>query len=147
MLDHSGSMEGEKFTQAQSALKYILQHLNPGDRFGLVAFSTAIEPYARGLRSADEASEAAAWVDRLSARGSTDINRALLEAVSMVDRERPTYLIFLTDGCPPLARSNASAYSRISLLPLRIMCACSPLAWAMMSIRSCWIHSASSITD
>ncbi len=100
VLDHSGSMQGEKFSQAQAALKYILQHLNPDDRFGLVSFSTTIEPYARGLRSADEASEAAAWVDRLSAQGSTDINRALLEAVSMADKERPTYLIFLTDGLP-----------------------------------------------
>ena len=102
VLDHSGSMEGEKFTQAQTALKYILQHLNSEDRFGVVAFSTAIEPYASGLRPADEANEAVAWVDRLSARGSTDINRALLEAVSMVDKERPTYLIFLTDGLPTI---------------------------------------------
>jgi Ca-activated chloride channel family protein len=102
VLDHSGSMEGEKFTQAQAALKYILQHLNSGDRFGLVAFSTAIEPYARGLRPADEANEAEAWVGQLSARGSTDINRALLEAVSMVDKERPTYIIFLTDGLPTI---------------------------------------------
>jgi Ca-activated chloride channel family protein len=36
----------------------------------------------------------------LSALGSTDINRALLEAASMTSPERPTYLIFLTDGLP-----------------------------------------------
>ncbi|MDD5370025.1 MAG: hypothetical protein PHQ40_13140, partial [Anaerolineaceae bacterium] len=53
-----------------------------------------------GLRSADEAPQAQAWVDQLSARGSTDINRALLEAASMASSERPTYLIFLTDGLP-----------------------------------------------
>lgn len=100
VLDRSGSMEGEKFRQAQSALRYILQHLNPADRFGLVSFSTGIEPYARGLRGADEAAEAVAWVDRLSAAGSTDINRALLEALTLVDKERPAYLIFLTDGLP-----------------------------------------------
>ena len=47
-----------------------------------------------------EAAEALPWVDSLSAQGSTDINRALLEAANMVDRERPTYLIFLTDGLP-----------------------------------------------
>ena len=45
-------------------------------------------------------SQALDWVDRLSAQGSTDINRALLEAAAMADRERPTYLIFLTDGLP-----------------------------------------------
>lgn len=100
VLDRSGSMEGEKFQQAQAALRYVLGHLNPEDRFNLISFSTGLETYASGLRPADEASEAMAWVDRLSAQGSTDINRALLEAAAIADRERPTYLIFLTDGLP-----------------------------------------------
>jgi len=100
VLDRSGSMEGEKFIQAQEALRFVLKHLNPEDRFNLVTFSTGSEVYARELRPAEEANEALAWVDRLSAVGSTDINRALLEAVDMVDGERPTYLIFLTDGLP-----------------------------------------------
>lgn len=100
VLDRSGSMEGEKFMQAQEALKYILGHLNPEDRFNVIAFSTGLETYARGLRETSEANEAIAWVDRQSAVGSTDINRALLEAASMCDAERPTYLIFLTDGLP-----------------------------------------------
>jgi hypothetical protein len=39
-------------------------------------------------------------MDGLSASGSTDINRALLEAAAIADRQRPTYLIFLTDGLP-----------------------------------------------
>ncbi len=124
VLDHSGSMDGEKMVQAQAALKYVLQHLNPDDRFGLIAFSTAVEPYARGLRPASEAAEAVRWVDRLSARGSTDINRALLDAVTMADKERPTYLIFLTDGLPTtgeikreriLDNFNASAPKNVRL--------------------------------
>lgn len=100
VLDRSGSMEGEKFIQAQEAVRYILKHLNQGDRFNIIAFSTGLEAYARNLRPASEASEALPWVDRLKALGSTDINRALLEAAGMVERERPTYVIFLTDGLP-----------------------------------------------
>lgn len=100
VLDRSGSMEGEKFQQAQEALRFILNHLNPEDRFNIISFSTGLEAYASGLRPAQEAAEALPWVDRLSAQGATDINRALLEAASMVDRDRPTYLIFLTDGLP-----------------------------------------------
>jgi Ca-activated chloride channel family protein len=42
----------------------------------------------------------------LSAEGSTDINRALLEAASMAGRERPTYLIFLTDGLPTVGSTD-----------------------------------------
>jgi Ca-activated chloride channel family protein len=100
VLDKSGSMDGEKFRQAQDALRYILNHLNPEDRFNIISFSTGIETYASSLRPADEVNEALPWVDRLSAEGSTDINRALLEAASLADIERSTYLIFLTDGLP-----------------------------------------------
>jgi Ca-activated chloride channel homolog len=100
VLDRSGSMDGGKFNQAQDALRYILRHLNPEDRFNIIAFSTGTQSYASRLRPAEEANEALSWVDRLSAQGSTDINRALLEAAALADRERPTYLIFLTDGLP-----------------------------------------------
>lgn len=100
VLDRSGSMEGEKFLQAQVALRYILQRLNPEDRFNVISFSTGVEMFANDLRPASEVNEAIPWVDGLRAEGSTDINRALLEAISLTDVERPTYLIFLTDGLP-----------------------------------------------
>ncbi|MBI9044936.1 MAG: VWA domain-containing protein [Anaerolineaceae bacterium] len=106
VLDRSGSMEGEKFRQANEALHYILNHLNPDDRFYLSAFSSRIDAYENYLVSAKEASQALDWLDRLSAVGSTDINRALLEAVAVVDEERPTYLIFLTDGLPTKGEIN-----------------------------------------
>jgi len=100
VLDRSGSMEGEKFQQAQSALRYILQHLNPDDHFYLTSFSTGVESYDARLHSIEDVNDAMHWVDGLNAAGSTDINRALLETVSIADKERPTYLIFLTDGLP-----------------------------------------------
>lgn len=100
VLDRSGSMDGEKFQQAQKALRYVLEELNSEDRFNIIAFSTGMEIYASGLRPTSEVNEALSWVDQLSAVGSTDINRALLEGVTIADEERPTYLIFLTDGLP-----------------------------------------------
>ncbi len=100
VLDHSGSMDGEKYQQAQEAVRYILNHLNPEDRFNLIAFSTGVDAYASSLQPATEASQAISWIERLNAAGSTDINRALLEAAALVDPERPAYMIFLTDGLP-----------------------------------------------
>lgn len=100
VLDRSGSMEGEKFVQAQAALGYILNHLNAGDRFYLSAFSSGIQTYDDRLRPTEEASQAIKWVEQLGAQGSTDINRALLEAAAVADKERLTFLIFLTDGLP-----------------------------------------------
>jgi Ca-activated chloride channel family protein len=100
-------MEGDKFTQAQEALRFILSHLNPEDRFNVITFSTGVEMYAQKLRPAEEADEAIAWVDQLSALGSTDINRALLETAGMADQEKPTYVIFLTDGLPTQGETDS----------------------------------------
>jgi Ca-activated chloride channel family protein len=107
VLDHSGSMEGDKFQQAQEALRYILRHLNPEDRFNVITFSTGVDMYARKLRPAEEANEAIAWVDQLNALGSTDINRALLEVAGMADKDKPTYVIFLTDGLPTQGETDS----------------------------------------
>ncbi len=129
VLDHSGSMDGEKFQQAQSALKYILQHLNPQDRFYLETFSTNVQVYSADLRPASEAAKAIDWVNQLSAQGSTDINRALLEAAAVADHERPTYLIFLTDGLPTqgvtdsqeiIANFDKSAPANLRLFPFGV---------------------------
>lgn len=112
VLDRSGSMEGEKFIQAQDATRYILQHLNPGDRFNIIVFSTATNSYAPSLRPAAEAEQAINWVDRLSAQGSTDINLALLEALAFADSEGPTMLLFLTDGLPTVGETDSQSIIR-----------------------------------
>jgi Ca-activated chloride channel family protein len=100
VLDVSGSMRGEKIDQAREALDFVLDNLHEEDRFNIIAFSTSTRPYARDLVPADERGEARDFVRRLEANGSTDINRALLEALAMTDGDRPTILIFLTDGLP-----------------------------------------------
>ncbi|HYO29370.1 MAG TPA: VIT domain-containing protein, partial [Thermomicrobiales bacterium] len=100
VLDTSGSMEGEKIVQARTALRSVLEQLAPEDRFAVVEFSTGARLFERGLSPASQADEAIAWVERLEAVGGTDINLALLEALATVEPERPTMLIFLTDGLP-----------------------------------------------
>jgi Ca-activated chloride channel family protein len=100
VLDQSGSMDGEKFRQAQEALHYVLDHLNPEDRFNIIAFSTGTRSFSDRLQSVDDVPEAKRWVDSLSAAGSTDINLALLEALAQADHRRATIVIFLTDGLP-----------------------------------------------
>jgi Ca-activated chloride channel family protein len=100
VLDVSGSMRGEKLDQAKGALDFVLDNLHEEDRFNVIAFSTSTRHYARDLVPAHERGEARDFVARLEANGSTDINRALLEALALADEERPTILIFLTDGLP-----------------------------------------------
>ena len=76
----------------------MLDKLNQEDRFNIVAFSTGVRQYDDRLRPAGEQKEARRFVRNLTASGGTNINRALLEALGQVDKERPTIIIFLTDG-------------------------------------------------
>jgi Ca-activated chloride channel family protein len=98
VLDQSGSMFGDKWTQAQDAVKYVLSNLNGRDRFNVVVFSTGFRVFAKDLQPVSEASAAKDWISGLEALGGTDINGALMEALHMVDRERSTVILFLTDG-------------------------------------------------
>jgi Ca-activated chloride channel family protein len=100
VLDRSGSMDGEKFRQVQAAARFVLQHLNPGDRFNLITFSSVVTAFKPEIQGADAVPDALTWLDQQSAAGSTDINQALLTAAGMASSSRPTYLIFLTDGLP-----------------------------------------------
>ncbi|MEM7347752.1 MAG: VIT domain-containing protein, partial [Chloroflexota bacterium] len=102
VLDTSGSMEGDKMMEAQNALTFVLDHLNPSDRFNVVSFSTGVRSFAPNLQHVDAVPEAKAFVQNLRSEGSTDINRALLEAIASVDTDqaRPVIMIFLTDGLP-----------------------------------------------
>jgi len=100
VIDVSGSMDGKKIDQARDAARYVLAHLNAGDRFDVIAFSTTTDSWAGSLRPASEAGSASAWVSGLGAGGSTDIDLALREAVAEGDGEHPLYVVFLTDGLP-----------------------------------------------
>jgi Ca-activated chloride channel family protein len=106
VLDTSGSMEGDKIIQAKQAARYVLEHLNPEDRFNVVAFSTGVKRFAYTLQPVSKAGEAIAWFENMPALGGTNINLALLDAISFRNPTedsvggRPLVLLFLTDGLP-----------------------------------------------
>jgi len=111
VLDTSGSMAGVKIEQAKAALRFVLNRLNPGDRFTIVDFSSGVRSLGPGpeLRPARDAAAGVAYVDRLVAEGSTNINEALLTAIRLADSERPTTLLFLTDGLPTVGVTDRNA--------------------------------------
>lgn len=105
VMDKSGSMSGEKIDQTKEAIHNILPQLNPNDRFTIVFYDSIIRTYSDGLLPAENRniSDALAFVDSLSAGGSTDINGALLVALGTFptsDPDRLKILVFLTDGLP-----------------------------------------------
>ena len=98
VLDTSGSMRGDKLAQAQKAAKYVLDNLNPDDRFNIIAFSSGTNAYASRARSVREVTPARAFIDTLRATGGTNIDRALQETLAQTRNDRPQVIIFLTDG-------------------------------------------------
>jgi Ca-activated chloride channel family protein len=122
-------MEGEKMEQARDALQFVLDHLSQGDRFNIIAFSTGVRAFSAQPEPLSALPEARRFVDELRPEGSTDINRALLEAIAGADRERPTIVIFLTDGLPTsgvvetpqiLANVEQAASSNLRIFPFGV---------------------------
>ena len=130
VLDHSGSMAGQKVKQAKEALRYCVQNLNDGDRFNLILFNTDItsladrlnkrEEWFGGERSShstalshqlidvkDGREKAFAFIEGIEGRALTNINDALLTALKeKPDPDRPRIIAFLTDGCPTAGVTN-----------------------------------------
>ncbi|MDO8530720.1 MAG: VIT domain-containing protein [Dehalococcoidia bacterium] len=111
VLDISGSMQGQKMEQARAALEYVLDRLNPGDRFNIVVFNSAVSTYADALRPASERSQAVPFVRGLQAAGGTNIHDALQAALGMAPQGggRPHVVIFLTDGLPTVGVTQPNA--------------------------------------
>ena len=106
VLDTSGSMEGEKIAQARQALDAMIRRLNPQDRFNVISFSTGVRQYAAGLQPSSQAAQAGEFIASLQAEGSTDINRALLETLAQAAPDRPTVVVFVTDGLPTVGETD-----------------------------------------
>jgi Ca-activated chloride channel homolog len=98
VVDQSGSMDGAKWQQAQEAAVYVLENLNPSDRFNVVLFSTGWRIYSETLQSTNQVEDAVSWIRSAEANGGTDIHGSLMTALEMVQPERPTTILFVTDG-------------------------------------------------
>ena len=104
VVDTSGSMSGEKMEQAKGAASFVVGRLREADVFNVVAYSSTVESFRPELQRGDADGRAAgqAFVANLRSGGGTDINAALTTALGMIpkDADRPTYVLFLTDGKP-----------------------------------------------
>ena len=103
VLDVSGSMSGQKMTQARAAGRQLLATLTPRDRFRIVDFSSDVRTFRDGFVSATPENIEAAeeYLRALKAQGSTNISGALAEALSIPATEgRMPLVLFITDGEP-----------------------------------------------
>lgn len=111
VLDTSGSMKGPKIEQAKDAIRYCINGLRDDDRFDIINFATGINAFHNSLVPASEKNikQALAFVDRLDARGGTNINDALLSSLEkFAGTGRPCMVVFLTDGEPTVGETDMS---------------------------------------
>jgi len=109
VIDTSGSMAGEKIQQARDALSHCVKSLNKGDRFNIVRFSTDVDSLDDELLPVNEETSAKAlkFIEKLRARGGTDIDSALRTALdTKTDKGRPYIVAFLTDGLPTIGTTE-----------------------------------------
>jgi Ca-activated chloride channel family protein len=116
VLDTSGSMRGQRMTQARNALQYCLNNLGEKDRFALLNFATTVNKYNDELLPASRTNveQARKWVAGLEATGGTAINDALLAALAMRsnDTTRTFTLVFFTDGRPTIGETDIEKIQR-----------------------------------
>lgn len=109
VIDTSGSMEGEKIAQARDAAAYVLDRLGDDDRFAVVSFARTVRVFGDGLEDSDRAGDAIEYVQDLAAGGGTNIAGSLTTAFELLAGDRPSTVIFLTDGLPTVGVENAHA--------------------------------------
>jgi Ca-activated chloride channel family protein len=112
VFDRSGSMAGEKLDQVRNAALQVLEGLNDGEAFNIIAYSDSIDPFSHGpVRKTNRTvSEARTYLETIKARGGTNIHDALLEAL----RQKPAegmlpIVLFLTDGLPTIGQTSERA--------------------------------------
>ncbi len=111
-IDRSGSMAGEKIEQAKGALKFVLNNLRKGDTFNIVAYDSEVESFRPEIQKFDDETRQAAlgYVEGLFAGGSTNLAGAIKRSMEMLqDDNRPSYVIFLTDGLPTVGEVKEAA--------------------------------------
>jgi len=112
IVDSSGSMSGQKIIQAKEAARFVINHLDPRDRFSLIDFDDGVDLFSSGLlpASRENVEKALSFVDGIEDSGGTNINDALQRGLNMIeDKDVPTYILFLTDGLPTVGITDTSS--------------------------------------
>jgi len=128
VLDVSGSMQGAKIQQVQSAVRFITDQARETDRISIVTFNSQSARILR-LRKMDTIgkSDAEAAIASLRASGGTSIGAGLNTAIRVMEerRQRNTVsaLLLLTDGIDGSVRSQIPGLvSRVTAAECSLYC-------------------------
>jgi Ca-activated chloride channel family protein len=104
VIDRSGSMHGQKLTDAKHAAREFIQRLTAEDRLALVHYGTDVTTFPSTLVTEEARERMRVFVDNITDDGSTNISGALQAAAEQLmpyQREfRVSRVILLSDGQP-----------------------------------------------
>lgn len=115
VIDISGSMSGFKIQKVREVMQVILPKLREHDYFNILLFDNSMKLWQREPQRATENNIEVARryaEEMLVARGSTNINSALLDALDLLkdlvseEDGRGKVIVFLTDGQPTAGVTN-----------------------------------------
>ena len=114
VIDRSGSMSGNKISQARSAFEFVVNDLPEDDMFNILTFSTGVEQYKSEIIAPSENNKAQAvnFINSMSASGSTNFNKAALDALALLDDDGTGFIpivVLLTDGNPTAGVTNTDS--------------------------------------
>ena len=102
LIDSSKSITAQKLEYIKKGVIETLWHLNPGDKFNIVAFRGNLIKFRersveKGMKNLFEAE---IFTKKLEASGQTDVENALLGIVDTPPDFYPSYIMLVTDGRP-----------------------------------------------
>jgi Ca-activated chloride channel family protein len=114
VIDRSGSMQGDKLQYALKAAKMLVQNLHIGDHFALVDYDDQISTPVFSTTIADNKTAILGQIDKLYARGSTNLCGGMLEGYNQAkthfNAEHVNRVILFSDG---LANTGISGNDEI----------------------------------
>ncbi len=108
VVDTSGSMAGDKIVYAKKSLQYVVNRLNPKDKFNIIRFSSGVEAFKKEsiIANDENKKEALKYIDNIYASGGTAIDEALQEALKKLDKDLTNLIVFITDGKPTVGETE-----------------------------------------
>jgi len=103
VIDHSGSMQGEKIQLVKDTFKYLLELLSENDRLSIIIFDDTVKKLTPLLRMTESNKKKTLnEINGISADGGTDIELGMRCAFEVIQqRKRPndvTSVLLLSDG-------------------------------------------------
>lgn len=129
VADVSAGTDASHMELGRRVVEALLRHIGPRDRVAVVTSDLALRPVGSEARVAlgpvttERVNSLLDQLARVPAGGATDLGAAISEAAAMLDRTRPSAIVYVGDGAPTVGEMRADALlARMSHLadPVRL---------------------------